>query len=84
MAVALRLMRFGKKGQPTYRIVALDKRRPSKSSYIEKIGTYDPISKNAGAVIKKSRLEYWISQGALVSEGLTKLLKNKKLVQYTD
>ena len=62
MAVALRLMRFGKKGKPTYRIVALDQRKPSKSSYIERIGTYDPVTKNPGAIISKSRLEYWTNQ----------------------
>lgn len=84
MAVALRLMRFGKKGKPTYRIVALDQRKPSKSSYIEKIGTYDPVSKNAQAVISKSRFDYWSGQGAIISEGLTKLLKNKKIITFTD
>lgn len=84
MAVALRLMRFGKKGKPTYRIVALDQRKPSKSSYIENIGTYDPVSKNASAHIRKSRLEYWTSQGAIISDGLTKLLKNKKIITFVD
>ena len=70
--------------QPKLLLGPLDQRKPSKSSYIEKIGTYDPVSKNPGALISKSRLEYWTGQGAIVSEGLTKLLKNKKLVSYTD
>ena len=42
MAVKLRLMRMGKKKQPTYRIVAADSRSPRDGRFIEIVGTYDP------------------------------------------
>ena len=42
MAVKLRLMRMGKKKQPTYRVVAADSRSPRNGRFIEIIGTYDP------------------------------------------
>ncbi|MFN7970711.1 MAG: 30S ribosomal protein S16, partial [Acidimicrobiales bacterium] len=42
MAVRLRLMRMGKKKQPTYRIVAADSRSPRDGRFIEIVGTYDP------------------------------------------
>ena len=39
MAVKLRLMRMGKKKQPTYRIVAADSRSPRDGRFIEVQGT---------------------------------------------
>ncbi len=42
MAVKLRLMRMGKKKQPTYRLVAADGRSPRDGRFIEIVGTYDP------------------------------------------
>ena len=42
MTVRLRLMRMGKKKQPTYRVVAADKRKARNGKFIEVIGFYDP------------------------------------------
>ena len=42
MAVKLRLMRMGKKKQPTYRVVAADARSPRNGRFIEIVGTYEP------------------------------------------
>ena len=42
MAVKLRLMRMGKKKQPTYRVVAADSRSPRNGRFIEILGHYDP------------------------------------------
>ena len=42
MAVKLRLMRMGKKKQPTYRVVAADSRSPRDGRFIEIVGIYDP------------------------------------------
>ena len=44
MAVKLRLMRMGKKKQPTYRVVAADSRSPRDGRFIEIVGTYEPRS----------------------------------------
>ncbi|HXY42832.1 MAG TPA: 30S ribosomal protein S16, partial [Acidimicrobiales bacterium] len=44
MSVKLRLMRVGKKKQPTYRIVAADSRSPRDGRFIEIVGTYAPRS----------------------------------------
>ena len=42
MAVKLRLVRTGKKKQPTYRLVAADSRFPRNGRFIEILGTYEP------------------------------------------
>lgn len=77
MAVAIRLMRFGKKHAPTYRIVALDSRRKRDGSYIEKIGAYNPMVEPVTLDINEEKLSYWMKTGARVSEGVRKLLKNR-------
>jgi small subunit ribosomal protein S16 len=78
MAVTIRLMRFGKRHYPTYRIVALDKRRKRDGSYIEKIGTYNPMVEPMVLEINEERMSYWTNNGALISEGMRKLLKKSK------
>jgi small subunit ribosomal protein S16 len=77
MAVTVRLMRLGKRGQPFYRIVAVDRRKKRNANYIENIGFYDPISRTESIRIDRAKLDYWLSRGAQVSEGLRKLLKRK-------
>lgn len=71
-------MRFGKRHYPTYRIVALDKRRKRDGSYIEKIGTYNPMLNPAVLEINEERMGYWTKNGALISEGMRKLLKKSQ------
>ncbi len=78
MAVTLRLMRFGKKDQPSYRIVALDKRKKRDGSYLENVGIYNPMTEPATLKINKERFNYWVSKGAELSEGMRKLLKRHK------
>lgn len=77
MAVTLRLMRFGKKKIPFYRIVALDKRQKRDGAYLDKVGVYNPLEKEKNIRLNKSRFEYWTSKGAQISEGFARLLKNK-------
>ena len=77
-------MRFGKKKQPTYRIIVIDKRKPRNSSYIELLGVYQPVGSVTKFTINKPRLEYWESVGATKSEGMERLLKNKKAITYTE
>lgn len=79
MPATIRLMRFGKKGQPSYRIVVLDKRKKRDGAYIEKIGFYNPMVEPKILQIDEQKLSKWTLNGAVISEGMRKLLKNKKL-----
>lgn len=79
MAATIRLMRFGKKNYPTYRIVVLDKRKKVQGAYLEKIGVYNPMQGKETFQVNKERLKYWVSKGAIVSEGMRKLLKTNHL-----
>ena len=78
MAATIRLMKFGKRGYPTYRIVVLDKRKKRDGSYIEKVGTYNPHTEPATLLIEDVKLNAWLKKGAELSEGMRRLLKNRK------
>ena len=75
MAVRLRLMRMGKKKQPTYRVVAADSRSPRDGRFIEIIGTYQPRLEPSGVKIDIERAVHWLHHGAQPSEAVEKLLK---------
>ena len=75
MAVAIKLMRTGKRGHATYRVVVMDKRKKRNGAYIEKIGTYDPHGEPAKIELNKEKFDFWVTRGAIISEGISKLLK---------
>ena len=74
MAVRLRLMRMGKKKQPTYRVVVVDKRAPRDGRYIEQIGRYEPLEDPSVVEIDNERAIAWLKKGASPSETVEKLL----------
>lgn len=75
MAVKLRLMRMGKKKQPTYRLVAADSRSPRNGRFIEIVGTYQPRAEPSVVNIDNARAVDWLEKGAQPTETARKLLE---------
>jgi small subunit ribosomal protein S16 len=75
VAVKLRLMRMGKKKQPTYRVVAADSRSPRNGRFIEIIGTYDPRQEPSVVKIDTAKAQDWIAKGAQPTETVARLIK---------
>ncbi|MFN0091189.1 MAG: 30S ribosomal protein S16 [Acidimicrobiales bacterium] len=75
MAVKLRLMRMGKKKQPTYRVVAADSRSPRDGRFIEVVGFYDPRREPSVVRIDNEKAARWLRTGAQPTEPVAKLLK---------
>jgi len=73
--VKLRLMRMGKKKQPTYRIVAADARSPRDGRFIEIVGTYEPRREPSVVSIDNEKAVKWLADGAQPTERVEKLLK---------
>ena len=63
MAVKLRLMRMGKKKQPTYRIVAADSRSPRNGRFIEILGSYEPRIDPSRIKVDNARVVKWLTVG---------------------
>ena len=74
MAVKLRLMRMGKKKQPTYRVVAADVRSPRDGRFIEIVGVYDPRQEPSDIRIDNDKAVAWLGKGAQPTEAVRKLL----------
>lgn len=72
--VKLRLMRMGKKKQPTYRVVAADGRSPRDGRFIEIIGTYDPRTEPSTVKLDNDKAVCWLRQGAQPTEVVRKIL----------
>ena len=75
MAVKLRLMRMGKKKQPTYRVVAADARSPRDGRFIEIVGTYNPRTEPSDIKIDNVKAVRWLRDGAQPTDRVVKLLK---------
>jgi small subunit ribosomal protein S16 len=72
--VKIRLMRVGKKKQPTYRVVVADERSPRDGRIIETIGHYGPRADPSVVDIDGERALDWLRKGAQPSEAVQKLL----------
>ncbi len=73
--VKIRLMRVGKRKQPSYRVVVADSRSPRDGRIIEAIGHYAPREDPSVISIDSDRAVYWLGQGAQPSNQARKLLQ---------
>ena len=80
MAVKLRLKRMGSKQKPFYRIVAADSRFPRDGRFIETVGTYDPIKKDADVTIDEEKALKWLNNGAQPTDTVKSILSKKGIM----
>jgi small subunit ribosomal protein S16 len=73
--VKIRLMRVGKRKQPSYRVVVADSRSPRDGRIIEAIGRYNPRPEPSEVEINSDRAVHWLQHGAQPSEAVRKLLQ---------
>lgn len=75
MAVRIRLSRVGATKRPSYRVIAIDSRRPRDGRALEILGYYDPLTEPATVKIDADKLNAWVGKGALPSETVRKLMR---------
>ena len=80
MAVKLRLKRMGSKQKPFYRIVAADSRFPRDGRFIETVGTYDPIKKDADVTVDEEKVLKWLNNGAQPTDTVKSILSKKGIM----
>lgn len=81
MAVKLRLTRMGRKGEPFYRIVAIDERKARDAQYIDCIGFYDSTKNPAIVKIDSEKATKWLANGAQPTETVRSLLKQQEIIK---
>ncbi len=77
MAVKIRLARKGRKKLAFYHIVVADSRSPRDGRYIEKIGSYNPITNPATIELDFDKALRWLQNGALPTDTCRAILSYK-------
>lgn len=77
MAVKIRLQRHGSKKRPFYFIVIADARAPRDGKFIQKIGTYNPLSVPATVQLDRQKALEWLHKGAQPTDTVRRILSFK-------
>lgn len=77
MAVKIRLQRHGSKKRPFYFIVVADARAPRDGKFIQKIGTYNPLTVPSTIQIDRQKALDWLHKGAQPTDTVRKILSYK-------
>lgn len=77
MAVKLRLQRKGRTKAPFYHIVAADARSPRDGRFIEKLGTYNPLTVPATIELNREAALKWMMNGAQPTDTVRAILRYK-------
>jgi len=77
MAVKIRLARKGRKKKAFYHVVVADSRSPRDGRYIEKIGSYNPITNPATIELDFDKALGWLQNGALPTDTCRAILSYK-------
>lgn len=77
--LAIKLSRKGKKNQPFFKIILLEKAKDPRGDFIEDLGYYNPLTKKIS--LKKERIKYWLSSGAQPTGSVHNLLVNHGIIK---
>jgi small subunit ribosomal protein S16 len=77
MATKIRLQRHGRKKRAFYHIVVADSRAPRDGRFIEKIGTYNPITNPATIELDVNKATQWLLNGAEPTDTARAILSYK-------
>jgi small subunit ribosomal protein S16 len=77
MPVKIRLQRHGSKKRPFYFIVVADARAPRDGKFIQKIGTYNPLTVPASVQLDRQRALDWLHKGAQPTDTVRRILSFK-------
>jgi small subunit ribosomal protein S16 len=80
MPTKIRLQRHGRKGRPFYHIVIADGRAPRDGRFIEKIGTYNPLTKPADIDLDFDRALHWLQTGAQPTDTVRAIFSYKGIL----
>jgi len=77
MSVKIRLQRHGSKKRPFYFIVVANTTAPRDGKFIEKLGTYNPLTVPATIRINRERSLHWLQEGAQPTNTCRRILSFK-------
>ncbi len=76
----IRFLRAGKRNQPFFKIVVVDRKQSSKSGrFMEQVGFFNPLTKEKK--LNAERIKLWISKGVKLSDTVSNLLIKEKIIE---
>ena len=81
--VVIRLARGGSKKRPFYHLTVSDSRNARNGRFIERVGFFNPIARGQEERLRvdSDRVDYWVGQGAQLSERVAYLVKQARKEQ---
>src|SRR3989338_8561468 len=76
--LTIKLSRFGKKKQPTFRLLVMEKTKDPWGDFLENLGNYNPRTKVAE--LKTERIKYWLSVGARPTDSVHNFLVTQGII----
>lgn len=77
--IKIRMARGGRTHKPVYTIVATDSKTPRDGRFLEKLGQYDPNSKEVLKDINVDSVKTWIGKGAQMTDTVRSLFKKHNI-----
>lgn len=77
--LTIKFSRKGKKNQPFFRIIVLEKSKDPWGDFLEDLGFYNPLTKKVS--LKVERIKHWISHGAQPTGSVHNLLINQEIIK---
>ncbi|MEK7510103.1 MAG: 30S ribosomal protein S16 [Patescibacteria group bacterium] len=78
--LTIRLFRIGRRNQPSFKIVIIDKRKGAhKGRFVEEVGFYDPLTKQRN--LKEERIRYWLGVGVKPTATVHNMLVSAKIIE---
>lgn len=80
MAVKIRLARRGRKKLAKFDVIVADARAPRDGRFIEKIGTYDPLTVPASIELNDDKAFQWLMNGAQPTDTVKAMLSYRGIL----
>lgn len=77
--LCLKLSRIGKKNQPAFKLIVVEKTKDPWGDYLELLGNYNPKTKKGN--FKAERIKFWLARGAQMTASVNNLLINQKIIE---
>ena len=78
--LCIKLRRVGKKKEPYFRLIVVDRKKDPWGEAIENVGFYNPRTKPKTVDLKTDRIKYWLSKGAQPTPTIYNILVDAKVV----
>lgn len=77
----IKLSRVGKRKQPVFRLLIVEKQKDPWGTFIENVGEYNPRSTPKKILLKEDRIKYWMSVGAKPTDTVHNLLVSAGMIK---